>query len=292
MTRGCPLCSSASDGVSFPYATTWNDTTFTYRRCAGCRAVFVDPLPTSSQLVATYDWHEYHEIEYGSVDHERYAATSRRLAELRAPAVTKVLDFGCGAGGFLRAASAAGFDVHGVELTREIADAAARATRLPVGTLDDIEAIGATFDVVVMRDVLAHLPEPVEDLQRLEQRLVRGGIFFFDGPLDEGRSAVRSVAGGLKAVRRRLGQDTPSRFAPTMLVRVDAVALRRFLTMRMGYEEELFDVYETGWPYHVPGRRPSTPVIAAKEAIGWIARAMSHVGDFGNRFVGAYRPGR
>ena len=75
-----------------------------------------------------------------------------------------------------------------------------------------------------------------------------------------------------------------------MLFRVDASAQRRFFIERMGYREAHFERYETGWPYHVPGRRPSSLGIALKEVVAGIARVAARVAPLGNRFIGVYAP--
>jgi SAM-dependent methyltransferase len=207
-----------------------------------------------------------------------------------------VLDFGCGTGGFLVAARRAGYDCRGVEHDSDVAAKASAHTGIPVDTLDEVLAGGHRFDVVVLRDVLPHLPDPVATLRALEQLLDEGGAFFLDGPLEEGRSLVRLAAGSVKAVRRRTGLDRVGVTPPTMLFRVDAAAQRRFLVDRMGYTERAFEVYETGWPYHVPGRRMASPGVAVKEVTGLLAVAAARVGryaglDLGNRFFGLFEPG-
>jgi SAM-dependent methyltransferase len=288
--RPCPLCGGAGTRASFPYVTQWDGTTFRYLRCAGCGATFVDPVPTDAQLHATYDWSTYHDAEYGTVDADRYRHTADVLAGLRSPSETAILDFGCGAGGFLVEAATRGFSARGVEVDASVAAGAQARSGCRVDVLDGVVAEGARFDVVVLRDVLPHLTDPAAVLRVLEGLLVPGGALFFDGPLEDGASLVRWTAGALKWARNRAGRDAPASFAPTMLVRVDADAQRRFLTGRMGYREEHFARYETGWPYHVPGRRPRSPGIAAKEGVALAARLAARVLPLGNRFTGLYVP--
>jgi SAM-dependent methyltransferase len=288
--RPCPLCGGAGTRESFPYATGWEGTTFRYLRCGGCGATYVDPVPSEAQLLATYDWATYHDAEYAAVDAERYRHTADVLAGLRAPSGTTVLDFGCGAGGFLAEAARRGFHARGVEVDASVAAGARARSGCRVDVLDDVVAEGARFDVIVLRDVLPHLADPAAALRVLEALLAPGGALFFDGPLEDGASIVRWSAGALKWLRRRLGDDAPAGFAPTMLVRVDAAAQRRFLQERMGYREVHFARYETGWPYHVPGRRPRSTGVAAKEGVALVARAAARVLPLGNRFTGMYVP--
>ncbi len=289
----CPLCGAPPAGLAFPYETSWDGQLYRHRACSSCGTTYVDPFPTPDQLAAVYSWDGYHEPQYSGVEHDRYLRSVRVLSHLRPPATTRLLDFGCGAGGFLRAAGEAGYDCRGIEHDADVAGKASAGAGLPVEELQDAVAASRRFDVIVLRDVLPHLVDPAATLRTLEGLLDAGGAFFFDGPLEEGRSLVRTAARSVKAVRRRAGLDRMGVTPPTMLFRVDAGGQRRFLVERMGYQERLFEVYETGWPYHVPGRRPASVGMALKEATGRMAVASASVANraglgFGNRFFGMY----
>jgi len=254
-------------------------------------------MPTSEQLGAIYGWSSYHEEAYADVDRARYRRAVQVLARTHDPSTTRLLDFGCGTSGFLLAARRAGYDCRGVEYDAEVCVRASARAGVPVARLDETVASGCHFDVIVLRDVLPHLPDPAAALRALEELLDDQGVFFFDGPLENGRSLVRLASGSLKSLRRQTGLDEVRVTTPTMLFRVGAAAQRRFLVDRMGYGEHLFEVYETGWPYHVPGRRPASVGTALKESVGLAAIAMAKVAnrvglDLGNRFFGLYEPGR
>ncbi len=291
----CPLCGAHAQRLAFPYESRWREHKYRYLLCASCATTYIDPMPTSDQLAAIYTWGGYHQDAYADVDKTRYHRAVRVLARTHDPHATRLLDFGCGTAGFLLAARQAGYDCRGVEYDVEVAERAAARADVPVARLDETLAAGYRFDVIVLRDVLSHLPDPAASLRTLATLLDDRGVFFFDGPLDNGASLVYLVAGSLKALRRHTGTDLVSDRAPTMLFRVGANAQRRFLVDRMGYDERLFEVYETGWPYHVPGRRPATAGVAVKEAVGVLAVGAAKVGrwaglQLGNRFFGLYEP--
>lgn len=291
----CPLCGAPSRSLGFPYETRWRDQVYRHLVCSSCRTTYLDPLPTPEELASVYTWEDYHQPLYSRVDHARYERTVQALARSHQPAGTQLLDFGCGAGGFLRAADRAGYTCRGVELDADVAAKASRAAGLPVEPIEEILSAGLRFDLVVLRDVLPHLPDPAATLRTLEGALDDGGAFVFDGPLEEERSVVRLAAGAVKAARRRAGLDSVGTTPPTMLFRVNAEGQRRFLVDRMGYRERSFEVYETGWPYHVPGRRPASVGLALKEATGGLAIVASRLGGragirLGNRFFGLYEP--
>ena len=97
----------------------------------------------------------------------------------------RILDAGCGTGGFLRwaldngsFASAAGIDIgsKAVELARERVPEA----DLRVGPLRSLPFPDAAFDLVVTHDVLQHVPEDdvAESLRELRRVLADGGLLF------------------------------------------------------------------------------------------------------------------
>jgi len=89
----------------------------------------------------------------------------------------RLLELGC-AYGFFLAAARPHFDVTGVELAADAA-AHARAQGLNVvtGAADEAMLAGmAPFDVIVLLDVIEHLPDPAATLALCERHLNPGGI--------------------------------------------------------------------------------------------------------------------
>ena len=89
----------------------------------------------------------------------------------------KLLEVGCAYGFFLQEAKRH-FEVSGIELAR---DAAAHCRRnglaVDTGAADEINLnLRGPFDVIVLLDVIEHLPDPHETLALLAGRLAPGGI--------------------------------------------------------------------------------------------------------------------
>jgi SAM-dependent methyltransferase len=295
----CMICGGEPGPLSFPYGTSWNGTAYEYRRCRRCRSTFVCPCPSERELQAIYRWADYHARHYdhpadraGEGNHERTLALLRPLL----PGRKRLLDFGCGSGGFLAAAARSGFLCHGVEYDPETIRRTHEATGIPVTDLEALGSQGLRFDIIHMNDVLPHLPDPEGMLRRLERHLAPGGLFCIHGPLEDNASLVRWVAGVLKTIRRGLGLDRQAEGPPTMLVRLHRKAQREFFTRRLGYAEWSFTVYETGWPYYGGGRRWfASPGTALKQALGLAAILVSSVQPpsmrwCGNRFLAVSEP--
>lgn len=87
-----------------------------------------------------------------------------------------ILDIGCGSGLSLLEARALGAEVRGVEANpnvRRIADDLGLKAHIG-GLLDELFA-GKQFDLVVLNQVIEHMPNPGFTLDRLRSRLKRGG---------------------------------------------------------------------------------------------------------------------
>lgn len=103
----------------------------------------------------------------------------RRFEALRTLATNRrVLDFGSGAGGFLRSAERVAAAVAGVEPERRVRDAHTAAWPL-YGSLDDVDGV---FDLITAFHVVEHLPDPRDTLRRLAVFLATGGRLVVEVP--------------------------------------------------------------------------------------------------------------
>jgi SAM-dependent methyltransferase len=79
----------------------------------------------------------------------------------------KVLDVGCGAGGFLSGMFKQGWQTHGMEINPRIASKVHRNLRLDIVLADSLDQAYAssTFDLITFWDVLEHLSDPRRALE-------------------------------------------------------------------------------------------------------------------------------
>jgi SAM-dependent methyltransferase len=97
-----------------------------------------------------------------------------RLADGRGPGV--LLDVGCGRGDLAESWIHAGWTVVGIEPSPEAAAVARRrGAEVLDGTLETVELRTGSFDAVVFRHSLEHVPEPRRDLARAYDALRPGG---------------------------------------------------------------------------------------------------------------------
>ncbi len=160
-------------------------------RCASCGHMQVDTFP------------EALDESYAEVVDETYLAeeagqraTARRALELIERHVERraLLDVGAWVGFFVSEAERRGWDAVGLEPSR-FASAFARehfGTRVETGTLQQVDLPERHFDAVVLGDVIEHLPDPGETLDRIARLLRPGGVLYLALP-DAGSRVARTL---------------------------------------------------------------------------------------------------
>jgi len=107
----------------------------------------------------------------------------RTLVKYKLPPA-RVLELGSSHGGFVALLGWAGFEARGLELSRSIVDLAHNTFEAPTltGPLEDQSLEGASLDVVILMDVLEHLPDPARTLQEAARLLEPDGILVIQTP--------------------------------------------------------------------------------------------------------------
>jgi SAM-dependent methyltransferase len=125
----------------------------------------------------------------------------------------QLLDIGCSNGSFLSAMKSENWNLAGVEISAASAEKARLASGATVFTGDILNAPLApeSFDVVTSFDVLEHLYQPRETMEKIAQWLKPGGIFYVVLPNLESWEArlFRSYWFGLE-LPRHLGHFSPT----------------------------------------------------------------------------------
>lgn len=281
------MCGGASGGQAFPFATHYNNIHFRYFACSACATTFIDPIPDSATMARMYAPDQYHDQFYEFDDLADYAETVARLKPVLS-AGARILDYGCGAGHFVRAARAAGYDAIGAEFSADAAANAAGHLDAPVFDLSRDEWIAAgPWDCIHLGDVIEHLPDPRATLRQILTQIRPGGHLSIAGPLEANRSLVYAAIRINSWVKAQLGR-TGGTFAPFHIYFTDAAAQRAFFErLGMPLNQVYWQTFETGWPYR---RRDPLRNVIARAAIA--ASALPGIGaGLGNRFRALFRLG-
>ncbi len=159
--------------------------------CGGCGLAFIANQPGPEAIAALYTSDDYHDalLDPAHPGFARMQAIARQhlrflRRSLPAPAGLKLLDIGCSSGLFLNEARAAGFDVHGAELSSNTAAFARDHFGLNVhpGDWRDAGHADASFDVITLFDVIEHLSDPLAELLAIRRLLRPGGLLLQSTP--------------------------------------------------------------------------------------------------------------
>jgi len=110
---------------------------------------------------------------------------SWQFLKKRVPVPGRIMDIGCGNGGLLYLARCEGWEVTGMELTASAATNIKQDTGIDVIVSDFLTYRGGDtglYDVVVLRHVLEHLPDPILAMERIGSLLKPGGVTLMEFP--------------------------------------------------------------------------------------------------------------
>ena len=170
----CPWCASAQGDL-------WGNAVkgFESVLCRTCGLIYVKNRLNSSGLRKFYT--EYlssvHQVdpeknEYRRIMYELEFNFVHSYAQC-----TNVLDVGCSGGNFLDFFHAHGYKCFGVEFGEEAAAEAAKKYTLWVGDFTDLD-FGRTFDLILFRGVIEHIPYPKKYLEKAAALLNETGLIF------------------------------------------------------------------------------------------------------------------
>lgn len=156
-------------------------------QCPCCRLAWWDwpPFDPASLYDASYfqspaaahGYDDYAALEVGLCRTAR--ARLRRIARCQAhrPVPPRLLEIGCGPGVFLDAAAAAGWEVHGIEVSAYAAELAGRRGHpVQCAAIETLRLPVNAYDAVAMWDVIEHLRDPAAVLHASARALRPGGV--------------------------------------------------------------------------------------------------------------------
>lgn len=199
----CPLCGAAGKIVH----TGLTDFLFnapgqwTMKQCPqpDCQLAWLDPFPLVADLHLAYQsYYTHEEVQSGSTALRRFAFSAYRLA-LFVPAWVvglskereklqalflggrepgRLLDVGCGDGGFLFGMKKKGWEVQGVDFDPKAIENAKKlyGLDLKTGDLKGARFPEKSFDAITLHHVIEHVPDPVEEFSECWRLLKPGGL--------------------------------------------------------------------------------------------------------------------
>lgn len=161
-------------------------------RCEKCGVFCLFPAPDDAELVRYYDA-DY----YGSTTRKFVGPVAKAVGWFQSgrarqvaryvPTGAKILDVGCGNGGFLRMMQHRNYDVEGTEWTEVSAQRASEGSDLVVhaGDMVTLDLPDRSYDAITLWHVFEHLRDPLETLKIAHRLLKDGGVLFLSLPNHE-----------------------------------------------------------------------------------------------------------
>ena len=164
---------------------------FTVVQCRQCGLIYLNPRPAKSEISIYYpeDYEPHVFLErirrsrLARLDYY-YGLDKRRRAIEKFVPVGRLLDVGCGNGGFLCYMQEHGWEVYGEEISQPAAEYARQELGLNVflGELNDAVFPSHHFDVVTLWNVLEHLHDPAAALIEIKRILKPEGLLVIAVP--------------------------------------------------------------------------------------------------------------
>jgi len=161
---------------------------FEIHRCCVCGLVYVNPRPKAEELASLYAAYHCRDAANEASWDRLMGRIFRESAGLLCAAWNgsrrpRLLDAGCGYGGFVALMGERGWDAEGVDRSLSVVEAARRKGRaVRLGTLEELPEQQGPYDAVTMFYVLEHLPDPMGALRKVFDLLVPGGTLLIRVP--------------------------------------------------------------------------------------------------------------
>jgi len=178
----CPLCEGGdvSDFLAAPDRFHLRTRSYKLVRCARCACVWLRDPPAPEELSLSYS-EDYHKA---IVNAGEFSAAERWKDQRELISKYKnggdILDVGCSSGAFLSTLPLSKWKLYGIEIAPETAEKARVTTGAQVFTGDVMQAsfLPDSFDVITCFDVLEHVYNPRQFLNRVQEWLKPDGIFY------------------------------------------------------------------------------------------------------------------
>jgi 2-polyprenyl-3-methyl-5-hydroxy-6-metoxy-1,4-benzoquinol methylase len=179
MISKCRLCGSKNPRL---YYTEGNDDQFRYYKCPDCKLVNYDMSTGLDQEKHMKDFIDPRNPKHKAniKQKQTYNFIKRHIAK-----PGKLLDIGCNNGSLLLLAREDGWKVVGIELFSSLADSIKKATGIDVKVCDFLEyEVGEdeSYDLVILKHVLEHLPDPVLAMNKIHALLENDGCALLEFP--------------------------------------------------------------------------------------------------------------
>ncbi|MHB1946577.1 MAG: class I SAM-dependent methyltransferase [Gammaproteobacteria bacterium] len=195
ITARCPICEEVpsiieATGIDFEYLTTY-DYEWALRRCSNCEIIMLSPRPADLELSRIYpsNYYAYSFTTKKSIGFRIKNLLDHFSARFYLRGLGKdvnILDVGCGDGRLLNIYSQMGIAnnrLYGTELNKNAAQLAKeKGYHINLGTFENSIYPDQFFDLIVLQQVIEHMPDPQNVLEKINRILKPSGRLILETP--------------------------------------------------------------------------------------------------------------
>lgn len=162
-------------------------------QCQGCNLISAYPLPVPTDIQDHYNVppEDYWDASYFDIAEDYFQHSIREIQRLLGVSSSiSVLEVGAATGKSLKVMLEVGWDVHGIEPSKEFRKQAIEKMSIPAerivqGMVEDVEFEENKFDCINIQNVLEHLYDPGEVIEKLIRWTKPNGIILIGIPCSE-----------------------------------------------------------------------------------------------------------
>lgn len=169
-------------------------------RCNSCHLQFMNPQYSDEYLDEYYSTYTDSENDEGWDEallygHNYYFTLIEKHID-----VGEMLDVGCGAGHLLEAGAKRGWVGHGYDVDEQLTQNTSKRLGVDIGCGDFMTCeLGGDYDLATMHQVLEHVKNPVQYIDKINSLMKKNGCFFVAVP------NIKSLANRVKFRLERMG---------------------------------------------------------------------------------------
>ncbi|MRG84778.1 class I SAM-dependent methyltransferase [Salinibacillus xinjiangensis] len=185
--KNCPICHQK--GYAYKVFNMINSNGFSigfnpiriWMKCDSCHHIFAFNFPKKLEKILQTDVKDYYVNEEVINKLWLFGKTISNIKQYTRG--NDLLEIGVGAGGLIAVAKEMGFNVEGIEIRPAYAEAVSNKFDIPIeATSFENFHTEAQYDVICMGDVLEHLTNPIESLEKVYQLLKIDGLVWISTP--------------------------------------------------------------------------------------------------------------
>ena len=193
------------------------------------------------------------------------------------------MDFGCGKGQFIKEIQNK-HKCYGVEYDLETIKKCKKTFKKAIffnnKTLDKKKFFNF-FDIVHLGDVLEHVVDPINLINKLNKKIKKKGLLYVEGPIERNLSIVNYSIILFGNIKKIIKPNLKNNFKPYHLYFCNFNNQLTMLKNIKNFKIVKYEVYETGWPYNCGG--------LVKKLIAILAIFFSKIDIFGFKIGNRFR---